>query len=168
MQTRLIPLLLIALAALLGACSKPREITSLDRAEADARAAKARVELQLGSPANAEKLLVEALAFNPDAYAWWVDLANIRLQAGKNQEARKACEQAVESCQRLIEQNPGAVDIRVNQIRLLVSLGDKKAAQKTLDQAGKDLPQNQIVRGHIDNKLVEQLAADPGLLKLPK
>ncbi|WP_068771322.1 tetratricopeptide repeat protein [Termitidicoccus mucosus] len=168
MQTRVVPILAIVLAVFLGACSKSREITNLDRAEADARAAKARAEIQFNDIGKAETLLVEALGFNPDAYDYWADLANVRLRLGKNKEARKACQQAVEACQRLIKQNPEDIDIRIDQIRLLVSLGDNKAARETLEQAGRDLPKNQVIRACIDNKLVDQLAADPGLLKLPE
>ncbi|MDR2674136.1 MAG: hypothetical protein LBC18_04525 [Opitutaceae bacterium] len=174
MQTRTIPILsaapalMLMLAVFSGACSKPREISRLDRAEADDRAAKAQVEKQFNDYAKAETLLAEALEFNPDAYDHWADLASVRLRLGKNQEARKACRQAVEACRRFIKQNPGDIDARIDQVRLLVSLGDRKAAREALDQAGRELPENPIIRACIDNKLVEQLAADPDLPKLPE
>ncbi len=168
MQTRVAPLLLIAFAALLGACSKSREITSLDRAEADARVAKARAEIQFNDIGKAESLLVEAVGFNPDAYPYWLELVNVRLHLGKKKEARKACEQAVAACQRIIGQEPGDINVRLDQIRLLVSLGNTKDAQKALDQAGRDLPHDNLIRDCIANKLVDKLAADPEFLKLPE
>ncbi|MDR0902882.1 MAG: tetratricopeptide repeat protein [Opitutaceae bacterium] len=168
MQTRLVLLISITLAALLGACSKQREISALDNAEADARVAKARVELQLGSPANAEKLLLEALKLNPDIYAWWVELANVRLQLGKNKDARKACENAVEACSRLVKKDPKNIEPRLSQMRLLVTLGREKDARKALDQAFKELPDDPVIRQAVAQNFISQLVASPDQLKLPE
>jgi tetratricopeptide (TPR) repeat protein len=149
---------------LAGGCgAKKKEITELQRKEAELLVAEANFAANLRDWARAEGLLVKATNLTPDEGAYWTSLGAMRVRLGHKGAAKTAYERAVKAYQEEIAADKAKSDVEpwLRQVYVLALLGRVSEGRALLDRAARQFPTNREVRAFIDGKQLDAMLADP-------
>jgi tetratricopeptide (TPR) repeat protein len=158
-------LTLAAMAALLfGAGCKPKvkEISSLQRREAESLVSEAKFALSVRDIARAEATLARATAICPDVGDYWLELGRCRVKLNNRGPAKDAYKMALAVYEADAKRD---VSIRgpslLRQIYVLALLGRADDARAVLTKARKELPGNVELRSFAEGRQLEQMLESP-------
>jgi tetratricopeptide (TPR) repeat protein len=159
---------LAAAAALLlpAACSKPREITSLQRKEAANLASEAQFAMTLRDFPRAEALLAKASALSPDDGELWLNLGSMRMRLKNRDGAKSAYRSALSVYEESYRKTPTETEALLQQVYVLALLGDVKEARARLEKSRKKHPDDRGIRVFIEEKQLETMMADPSFKEM--
>jgi hypothetical protein len=165
---KLLPVSLLALLALLaGGCGKKtREISDLDRKQAASLVSEAEFAMTLRDYARAEPLFDQATKLCPDNGEYWVNLGVVRRRQGNTKGAREAYQAGVEAFRESHEKNADNIGAMLQEVQVLVMLGEVGDARKALAEARKRLPNNRDLRLFDERNEIERLTKDPGFKEI--
>lgn len=152
------------MVAFAGGCgAKKREITELQRKEAELLVAEANFAITLRDWARAEGLFVKATNLTPDEGAYWTSLGAMRMRLGHKAAAKTAYERAVKAYQEEIAADKTKSDVEpwLRQVYVLALLGRVSEGRALLDRAARQFPTNREVRAFIDGKQLDAMLAEP-------
>ncbi len=155
---------LLALLALLAAgCGKrAREITELERKQAASLVSEAEFAMTLRDFARAEPLFEQATQLCPDTGEYWVNLGMARKRQGNTAGAKKAYESAVDAFRESYDEDAKDVGAMLQEVQVLVLLGEIDEAKDALAAARKRAPENRDLRFFEERNEIDRLAKDPG------
>lgn len=142
---------------------KPREVSSVERAQALQLASDAQISAQLRDYAKAVEALSRATQLDPEVPAYWSGLGVNRMRQGDKSGARKAYEKAVSIYEDLAKKDPKDAVPLLKQIEALVLLGRVEDARKVLQRALREFPRDPTVRAFNDAKFIDQMLKDPSM-----
>jgi tetratricopeptide (TPR) repeat protein len=157
--------LLIALALVSG-CGKPKEVSSVARAEARHLATEAETHTLLRDYSKAEEALTRATELDPEVAIYWAALAHNRALAGDKAGAKKALKRELALHEQAAKKDSKSLEARLLQLRPLVLLGRADDARKLLQQTAKHFPQDPQPKQLIEMKAIDQLLVDPRVKEL--
>lgn len=156
-------LFIVAAAGLvLGSGCKPKskEITSLQRKEAETLVTEAQFATQIKDYARAEPLLAKAAALAPDTGKYWIDLGSARVRLGNKAGAKTAYQSGLEAYQAAAKVTPTDPTPVMQQMYALALLGRSDEARAVLEKAVKDYPNSLPIRKFAEGKQIEKMLAD--------
>jgi tetratricopeptide (TPR) repeat protein len=158
------PLLVIVCASLAfaGCKPKPKEISPLQRKEAATLVGEAQFALTLRDNARAEPLLEKAAKLCPDRGDYWLGLGVTRKKLGNPSGAKAAYENARDAFHEAYALQPRNIDALMQEIHVLALLGKADEARKILAKARKKDPTNSQLKSIEEDKVIDDLLADPG------
>jgi tetratricopeptide (TPR) repeat protein len=172
------PALIYTLAAsclLLAACNKkpadkaaagqPKDVPKLVAAEAANLASDASFALQIRDYARAEKSLASAVELRPDIPDWWLSLGSARKRQGKIGDARSAYKKALALYEKRYAATADVANLQ-QQLIMLVLLGREDEARKLLERSRQKQPDQPVLKGLSEGKIVDQLLRDPNIQQL--
>lgn len=149
------------LVALTGCKPKAREITALQRKEADFLVAEAAAAMNLKDWARAESMLAKAVETVPDNGVCWTSLGATRLRLGNKAGAKEAYQGAFRAYETQLASNGDNVEAWLKQVYVLALLGRIDDARTMLDKVNKRFPNHRNVRAFVDGKQLDRMIADP-------
>jgi tetratricopeptide (TPR) repeat protein len=155
-----LPLVLVLLS--LAACKpKPKEVTSVARAEATHLAAEAQLQSSLHDYAEAEKLLAHAVELDPEVISYWSGLGVNRVLLGDKSGAKKAYKRELELCEEAAKKSPKDIQQQLAALRPLVCLNRADDARKLLEKVARENPGDAQLKQLVDSKAIDQMLANP-------
>ena len=157
----------IALAlGLLGASGcggQRREVTELQRKEADLLAAEAGFAINLRDWARAEGLLAKAADLAPDHGDHWMLLGSTRVRLGNKSGAREAYQRALKAYAQEAASEAAKNDPEpwLDQIYALAVLGKVGDARSLAEKMGRQFPRHPRVKAFVEGKQLDQILTDP-------
>jgi Tfp pilus assembly protein PilF len=158
--------LLIAAFLLPTGCAKKKEITPLQRKQAENMVSEAQFALSIREFARAEGLLVQATSLCPDTGAYWVTLGSTRVRMGQRDGARDAYKKALNAFENEADKNKEDAQPALQQVYVMALMGRVDDARALQDKLVKRYPNNREVRAFVDQKGLDRLLADPGFKQL--
>jgi tetratricopeptide (TPR) repeat protein len=155
-----------ALLLVAGCGKKEPEITELQRKEAASLVTEADFAITLRDFARAEPLLEKAATLCPDMGDYWLSLGVVRKKQGNNSGAKSAYENAREAFHEAYEKDANHVRAVIQEIHVLILLGEQDDARDVLAKARKKAPDNRDLRMFDESKELDRLAEDPSLKQL--
>jgi tetratricopeptide (TPR) repeat protein len=162
-------LLALAVAALLPAVScRPRskEITSLQRKQAEQLVSEAQFAVTLRDYVRAEDQLAKAVAVCPDMGDYWVSLGSVRVRLGQRAGAKAAYRSALAVFEDAVARNPKDGQSMLQQVSVLALLGRPDDARALLAKLRERLPDSRNIRVFVEQKQLEALLADPAFKEI--
>jgi tetratricopeptide (TPR) repeat protein len=158
-------LLVVACWALLasGCGAKKKEVTELQRKEADHFVAEAEFAMTMRDWARAEGLLAKATTRVPDNGVLWTSLGSMRVRLGNKAAARAAYESALKAYEEEAAADKTKADVEpwLKQVYVLALLGRTNEGRSLLDKVFKQFPNNRNVRAFVEGKQFDRMLADP-------
>lgn len=158
-------LLIASLGVFAPGCGKrsdgAKEITSLQRKEAENLVTEADFAVSIRDLARAEGLLTKAVALARDTGDFWVNLGSVRMRLGNREGAKSAYESALGAYKQAAKAENAGGSPMLQEVYVLALLGKVDAARKLLDEAQKKFPADPGVRVFVQEKHLDQLLSDP-------
>lgn len=155
-----------ALVLAAGCGKKDPEITELQRKEAASLVTEADFAMTLRDFARAEPLLDKATKLCPDMGDYWLNLGVVRKKQGNSSGAKSAYENAREAYHEAYAKDANHVRAVIQEIQVLILLGEQDDAREVLAKARKRTPDNRDLRIFEESKELDRLAEDPSLKQL--
>lgn len=157
-------LTIAAVALLLGGACKPKakEISSLQRREAESLASEAKFALSVRDVTRAEASLTRATAMCPDVGDYWLELGRCRVKLGNRGTAKDAYKSALSVYQADAAREASVrVPAILRQIYVLALLGRADEARTLLAKSRKELPDSADLRAFEEGRQIDQMLASP-------
>ncbi len=157
---------LLALGLALGAMgcgAKKKEITELQRKEADFLVADANFAMNMRDWARAESGLTKATGLVPDNGVYWTSLGSMRVRLGNKSGAKQAYLGALKAYENAAAADKTKADVEpwLKQVYVLALLGRVEEGRALLGKIGGRFPGNRNVRVFIEGKQFDTMIADP-------
>jgi tetratricopeptide (TPR) repeat protein len=151
-----------ALLAVAGCKPKAKEISPLQRREAESLVSEAQFALSVRDLARAEATFARAATLSPDIGDTWVQLGQCRVKLGQ----RSAAKAAFQSALAIYEADAAGdavnrVPATLRQIYVLALLGRADDARAVLARARQALPDNAELRGFEESRQIDLMLASP-------
>ncbi|HEX2853159.1 MAG TPA: tetratricopeptide repeat protein [Opitutaceae bacterium] len=154
-------ILFIALGFLLGGCGRrAKEITSLQRKEAETLASEADFAMTLRDLPRTESLLTKVVALCPDNGEYWVNLGAVRMRLGEREKAKTAYQSALAAYKDAAKLEPLNTERILQQVYILALLGRVDEARKLVEQTQKKFPEDRFVREFVQEKQFDRMLAE--------
>jgi tetratricopeptide (TPR) repeat protein len=158
-------LTMAAIAALIagGGCKpKVKEISSLQRREAESLVNEAKFALSVRDVTRAEATFARAAALCPDVGDYWLELGRCRVKLGNRGPAKDAYQTALAVYEADAKREASIrVPSLLRQIYVLALLGRADDARAVLTKARKELPDNAELRSFADGRQLDQMLGSP-------
>jgi Flp pilus assembly protein TadD len=161
MKNRLMTMAALAALVVTGGCGKGKEITSLQRREAETLVSEAQFAVQVKDFARAEGAMTNATALCPDTGSYWIDLGAMRVRLGKKDLARSAYQSGLKAYEAAAAAAPTDVRPMLQQVYVLGLLGRTDDARAVLAKGQKQFPDDRTVRAFAEGKQIDKMIADP-------
>lgn len=154
---------MLALLALLaaGCGKKAREITDLERKQAASLVSEAEFAMTLRDFARAEPLFAQAAELCPDTSEYWVNLGVVRKRQGNTNGAKEAYQEALKACRETYKADETDVGAMLQEVQILVMLGEVDDAKDALAKARKRKPDDRDLRLFEERNEIDNLLKDP-------
>lgn len=155
--------LLLALGFLLGGCGKgkaTKEITSLQRKEAETLASEADFALTLRDLPRTEALMTKVVALCPDNGQYWGTLGAVRMRLGEREKAKNAYQSGLDAYKEAAKLEPKNTELILHQVYMLALLGRVDDARKLVEQTQKKFPEDLLIREFVQEKQLDGMLAE--------
>lgn len=158
--------LVVAVTLALGATgcgAKKKEITELQRKEADHLVAEADFAMNMRDWARAEGVLAKATSLVPDNGVYWTSLGAMRVRLGNKAGAKDAYLSALKAYEEEAAADKTKADVEpwLKQVYVLALLGRVGDGRSLLEKINRQFPGNRNVRAFIEGKQFDAMLADP-------
>ncbi len=154
----------VTLVALAGGCgAKKKEVSELQRKQADHLVAEAEFAMTLRDWPRAEGLLAQATALVPDNALLWTSLGSMRVRMGNKGTARDAYQKALKvyEAEAAADKTKADAEPWLKQVYVLALLGRTSDARTLLEKLPRQFPNSRNVRAFIEGKQFDRMVADP-------
>lgn len=152
-------LLSCAFAFFLAGCGR-KEITSLQRKEAETLASEADFAMTLRDLPRVEALLTKVVALCPDDGEYWANLGAVRMRLGEREKAKSAYQSALSAYKDATKVEPKNTELIVQQAYMLALLGRVDDARKLIEQTHKKFPEDRGIRQFVEDKQLDRMMAE--------
>lgn len=152
----------VALALFVAGCGK-KEISELQRKQADHFVAEAEFAITLRDWARAEGLLAQAAALVPDNGAVWTNLGSVRVRLNNKGGAKEAYLKALKAYEDEAAADKAKSDPEpwLKQVYVLALLGRTNDGRALLEKTARQFPGQRNVKAFIERKQFDAMLADP-------
>jgi len=151
----------VAALGVTGCKPKPKEITSLQRKEAEQLVSEAQFAITLRDYTKAESELAKAVAICPDTGDYWVSLGTMRLKLRQRDAAKAAYQSGLAAYEASAVLAPKDVQPVLQQITVLAMLGRTDEARALVEKLTARFPDNRDARMFGERKQLDRMLADP-------
>ena len=160
-STRFWLILFLTLAGGLTAGCGRKEITSLQRKQAENLVSEADFASSLRDYPRAEGLLAQAVAVCPDTPIYWLNLGSVRRRQGNRAGAKTAYEEVLDLARANYRKDGKDPEPLLQQVYVLALLGRMEDARAALEKAKKNHPDDRNVRAFVERNQLDHLADEP-------
>ena len=163
MMMRRVSLIVMAAALVFasGCPAKKKEISSLQRKEAETLVSEAQFALTIRDYARAEGLFAKAAELCPDTGSYWISLGATRMRLGNRSGAKDAYEGGLKAFQDLAAEEKADAEPWLQQIYALAVLGRTDDSRALLEKAASRFPDDRKLQQFIEAKQLDRTLADP-------
>ena len=160
-----LPLILaVGLGASAAGCGgRKKEITELQRKQAEHLVAEADFAINMRDWARAEGVLARATNLVPDNGAYWSSLGATRVRLGNKAGAKDAYLRALKAYEEEAAADKTGTDVEpwLKQVYVLALLGRVNDGRALLEKIDKKFPRDRNVRAFIEGRQLDAMLADP-------
>ena len=165
-RTRWCAVTVVAIGLTLGTTgcgAKKKQITELQRKEADHLVAEANFAMNMRDWARAEGVLAKATSLVPDNGVYWTSLGSMRVRLGNKSGAKQAYLGALKAYEAEAAADKTKADVEpwLKQVYVLALLGRVDEGRALLGKIAGRFPGNRHVRAFIEGKQFDKMIADP-------
>lgn len=160
MMTRVLLLFFVCIFFLIGCGRRPKEITSLQRKEAETLASEADFAMTLRDLPRTEALLTKVVALCPDEGEYWTNLGAVRMRLGDREKAKSAYQSALTAYKDASKAEPKNPELILQQVYVLALLGRVDEARKLVEQTQKKMPEDRVIREFVEQKQLDLMLAE--------
>jgi tetratricopeptide (TPR) repeat protein len=153
--------IVLGLAAGLAAGCGRKEVTALQRKQAENLVSEADFASSLRDYARAEGLLAQAVAACPDTPVYWLNLGMVRRRLGNRAGAKAAYEEMLDLTRANYRHDGKDPEPLLQQVYALALLGRMDDARAALEKAKKNHPDDRNVRAFVERNQLDHLADEP-------
>jgi Tfp pilus assembly protein PilF len=150
----------MAVLALSG-CGRKKEISSLERKQAEHIVSEAQFAMTVKDYARAAGLFDQASKLCPDTGQYWVGLGSTRLRLGDRDGARGAYKQALKAFEAMERTKKSDPESALQQVYVLALLGRGDDAHALQAKLATRYPNDPSIHGFVEGKQLDRLLADP-------
>lgn len=161
--SRFIIVSLTCSALLLGSGCGKKEITDLQRKQAELLVGEAQSASLFRNWAEAEEKMAKAVALNPEAGGYWVSLGILRKKLGKKDAAKDAYKGALSAFEDEAKnaKEPKPSEPWLQQVYVLALLGRADDSRALLAKIEKQFPKDPQVLQFVARKQLDAILTDP-------
>jgi tetratricopeptide (TPR) repeat protein len=151
-----------ALALFASGCGK-KEVSELQRKQADHLAAEAEFAITLRDWARAEGLLAQAAALVPGNGVVWTNLGSVRVRLNHKGAAKEAYLKALKAYEDEAAADKAKADPEpwLKQVYVLALLGRTNDGRAMLEKTARQFPSHRSVKAFVERKQFDAMLADP-------
>lgn len=150
------------MALLMAGCGK-KEVSELQRKQADHLVAEAEFAITLRDWARAENLLAQASALVPDNGVVWTNLGSVRVRLNQKGAAKEAYLKALKAYEdeAAADKTKSDPEPWLKQVYVLALLGRTNDGRALLEKTARQFPGHRNVKAFVERKQFDAMLADP-------